>query len=120
MTRPVIIGAYRPADRIIQRISSVIPEFKPGAVPGGFVIIFDRIIEAAGGAHDGQRTVPQRIHLIQSAGFVQRGHDEKIGPRFDAMGHSLMKTDIRADLPRVALRQAPEILLISRIAAAQQ
>ena len=66
-------------------------------------------------------SVPYRKEYIwfNPQGSYSEGMTKKSAPASMTVGHFVMKTDVRADLPRVALRQAPEILLILRITAAQ-
>jgi len=92
-----------PADAIVQRATGRFPEFEPRAVAGRFVIILHRVVEAAGGADDGERAVLEGVNLVETAGLVQRWHEEKSQPasmRWLSSGENPMCAPTRPDTPR--------------------
>ena len=78
-----------------------------------------RIRQAAGGVDDGRGAIALAIQLVQSAGFKPRRHDEHIRAGFYLMREPLIKTNHRANLARVAMRQIARGFLHLRIAAAE-
>ena len=61
---PVEVGADGPADRIVDCIGADLIEFEAGTLTGGFIILSDRIIQAAGRPHNRQSAVLERIDLV--------------------------------------------------------
>ena len=61
-------------------------------------LVFHRVVETTHGAHDGQRSVPLAVELIQAAGFVARWHHEEVRPGLDEVGERLVQSDVGAEL----------------------
>src|ERR1039458_4074091 len=95
--RSVEPGCDGPADAIVQRTDGGFPEFEPRAVAGRLVIILHRVVEAARGADDGQGAVLEGVNLVESAGLVQRRHEEEIATRLDEMAEFGREPDVRTD-----------------------
>src|SRR5580700_3530330 len=98
--------------------SGEVIEHDTRAAPGSTVIVLHRIGEPAGAPHERHRTVAQRIHLIETAGFVQGGHKEHIARRLYPMGELVAVTAMEEDPAGEALLQGCKELLIARLTAA--
>src|ERR1700739_2379868 len=69
-------GLQRSFDRKQQRFAAVLIEFEAGSLPGARIPGFDRLVQAAGGAHNRHSSILQAVNLVQAAGFVARRHQE--------------------------------------------
>ena len=69
-----------------QSLGAEIVEHKAGAALILPAVELHRIRQPAGLAHDRHGAVAQAVDLVQTAGFVSRGHHERIAAGFDQVG----------------------------------
>ena len=99
----------------------VVGEGEAVALAGVLVVGLDRVLEAAGLAHDGQGAVAHGYHLGEAAGLKAAGHEQHVRAGVDAVAQLLVVADVGADASLVAvLRLAHEALVLARAAAQQQ
>jgi len=71
------VGVERPAERAQQRVRGLPQEAEAGAPLGvGVIVVFHRIGQPAGLAHQRQGAIAHGDHLPQSARLVAAGHQE--------------------------------------------
>src|ERR1041385_7951994 len=103
-------------DRRKKRLAGIVRELKAVTVPRQRVEIFDRVVEAAGRAHNRNRAVFEAVNLIEPARLIARRHQEHIGARFDLVRERVVETYGDADSLRVHGRELRNQLLIFLIA----
>ena len=86
MVRTVEPGGDGPPDGVEKRPSRDLPEFESGAGTGPFIVVFHRVVQAAGGADDGQGAIEGRVHLVQAARLEERGHEKEVAAGLDQVG----------------------------------
>src|SRR5207253_11015480 len=55
------------------------------------VKLLNAVLKTSGGPHNRDRAVLETVDLIQPAGFIARGHQEHVSPRFDSVRQDLIK-----------------------------
>ena len=91
---------------------------QPVALPGEFLKILHRILQAAGGMDHGDGPVLHGNHLAQAAGFVPGGHQEEIRPGIDPVGQILAEQNVHGHLVRIPGRQGRQGLFIGLVPGA--
>ena len=96
-----------------------LPEFEARPLAGCFVVLLDGVFQPAGGAHDGQRAVFERVNLVQAARLVAGGHHEKVRSGFDPVRQFVVVADVTAHPSGVAPRQRAEVCLQPLVTGAE-
>jgi len=90
-------GGDGPADAPVEGEAVGFHKFEAGAGAGRLAVVGDGVVEAAGGADDGEGAVLHRVDLIEAAGFVERRHEKEVAAGFDAVTEVVGVADVRAD-----------------------
>lgn len=101
---------YNVLDHVGQR-REVFIEREPG-------VMIDGISQATNGLNDRQGAVAFGVELRQTAGFVARGHQQRITTGHRQVCERFGIADVDTDLPREAMLQLPELPLEVAITAA--
>ena len=89
------------------------------AVAFAVAAVADGVLEAAGLADDRDGAVAQRDHLGQAAGLALRGHQEEVGAGVDLSREARVEAQLDAELVRVPLGDAAEVVLVGAVAGAE-
>jgi hypothetical protein len=100
-------------------VSVVALEFKSSTGFGFRIPFFDRVIETAGGAYYGDRSIFEAVDLVQPARLVARGHQVDVGSGVYFMGEGLVIGDADGDFFREALVERAEEILVVGLACAE-
>ena len=81
--------------------------------------IHHRVVEAACRMDNGNGTIAETVHLVETAGFISGRHQEEIGAGFNAMGKGFIEFDANLDPFGISLRHRSHHFFDFRITTAQ-
>src|ERR1700730_1875132 len=93
----------------------VIVEYATRAAPAARIEVLDGVRKAPGIAHNGNRAIPQTVHLIEPTGLIVRGHEKNIAPCFNEMRERLVEAGVETEAIGIAPRQTCKKIGIFRI-----
>ena len=102
-----------------QGLRGVLVELEAGAFAGADIVGFDGVVEAAGGADDGDGAVLERVDLVEAAGFVARGHEEHVGAGLDAVRHLIVVSDLDGEAAGILADETAEEILVILVSGAE-
>ena len=86
---PLLIKVKPFADFFKQGENGIRSKLESVAFIRGIVKLLDCVIKSARCSHHRHGAVTHAVHLVESAGFIQRRHQEKISTGFNLMGQRL-------------------------------
>jgi hypothetical protein len=81
---------------------------------------FDGIGETAGASDDGEGSVAHGVHLDESAGFEEAGHEAEVGASEDTVCEGLVEEEAGLDVIGVLFHEGAEAVFEARIASAEE
>ncbi len=108
----------RPHDRRVELPGVVGGEGEAVALRRHRVVVLDRVREPPGRSHHRDGAVPQGDQLGQTTGLVARRHPQHVRAGVDALRERRVEPDRRRDLPGPLGRIAPEHVLVTAVAGA--
>src|SRR5205085_3303214 len=97
-------GLRVPVERLARLVNEglrrVRAELEARALARRRVELLDRVVKSARGAHQGNCAVAHRVHLVQTARLVERGHQEEVRARLDLVRGRRVETFVDGDAVR--------------------